>query len=274
MKKLITLIISIFLPFGCKEDTKMLQIEDGLIPFTTAQKLLADKLVSCFENDNPIIQYGYIENLNDGRGYTAGKAGFTTANGDLLEVIEKYTELKPGNTLEVFIPTLKTISQNNDSNIINLTELPSKWLENSSDAKFIEAQNYVSDINYYQPSVEACNENGLKLPISLMSLYDCTIQHGAGTDPDGLYAIIERTNTEIGGSPKDGKNELNWIIKFNQIRKTVLMNPTNSETKEVWQESVGRVDALLKLIEIDKNYKFDQPTIQINPYGTIHILTL
>lgn len=268
------MVVAIISTLGCDKNETKFEIEDGLIPFTAAQKILADKIVSCFENNTPIIQYGYIENLNDGRGYTAGKAGFTTANGDLLEVVKKYTILNPQNSLSNFIPILQILADNEDSNVTALTNLPTEWQANSGNPKFMEAQDYVADLNYYQPAVEACTDNGLKMPISLMSLYDCAIQHGDGSDPDGLYAIIDRTNSALGGSPSDGKNELNWIIKFNQIRKSVLLNPANTDTKDEWQQSVGRVDALQKLIEVDKNYRFNQPSIKINPFGTIHTLTL
>jgi hypothetical protein len=44
-------------------------------------KTIADQMVSVFENETTSLQYGYIENLNDGRGYTAGRAGFVTRDG-------------------------------------------------------------------------------------------------------------------------------------------------------------------------------------------------
>ena len=49
------------------------------------QRHRADALISIFENGTPKIQYGYAENIRDGRGITAGRAGFTTATGDALE---------------------------------------------------------------------------------------------------------------------------------------------------------------------------------------------
>ncbi|MCX8480457.1 MAG: chitosanase, partial [Sediminibacterium sp.] len=270
--------------FGCKkEETTEMKIittdstnlvENNLIPFTTAQKLLADKIVSCFENNNPIIQYDYIENLDDGRGYTAGKVGFTTANGDLLEVIKYYTKSNAQNSLITFIPELEKLAKNEDPDISGLTNLPAQWKANVNNPAFIEAQNYVGDLLYYQPAVKVCTDYGFKYPISLMCLYDCCIQHGNGDDPDGLNAIIKSTFNAMNGYPKDGKNEIDWIIKFNEIRKSVLLNPSNKDTKTEWAMSVGRVDALQKLIQIDKNYKFNQATIQINPFGTNFILNL
>lgn len=49
--------------------------------------------------------YRYIEDINDGRGYTAGLIGFTSATGDLLEVVEYYCRLKPSdNPLARYLP--------------------------------------------------------------------------------------------------------------------------------------------------------------------------
>lgn len=49
-------------------------------------------------------QSAYIEDVGGGRGYTAGIIGLTTGMGDLLEVVERYTELKPENARKQYIP--------------------------------------------------------------------------------------------------------------------------------------------------------------------------
>ena len=66
-------------------------------------------LVSSAENSSTDYaeQYAYIEDIGDGRGYTAGIIGFTTGTGDLLEVVERYTELEPENELKKYIPYLQ-----------------------------------------------------------------------------------------------------------------------------------------------------------------------
>src|SRR4051812_476079 len=81
---------------------------------THAQRIRADKLVSQFENSTSVIQYCYIQALDDGRGYTAGRAGFTSATGDLLEVAELYTNATPGNPLADLIPRLRELAATND----------------------------------------------------------------------------------------------------------------------------------------------------------------
>lgn len=57
-------------------------------------------LVSSAENSSLDYraQYAYIEDIGDGRGYTAGVIGFTSGTGDLLLVVQEYVALKPART--------------------------------------------------------------------------------------------------------------------------------------------------------------------------------
>src|SRR5690349_2974768 len=66
-------------------------------------KRLAEALTSLFENGTTEIDYAYAEALGDGRGITAGRAGFTSATGDLLLVVQRYTAAVPGNGLAAYL---------------------------------------------------------------------------------------------------------------------------------------------------------------------------
>src|SRR5687767_7600966 len=61
------------------------------------RKTHAAQITSTFENATVKLQYDYAENIGDGRGITAGRAGFTSATGDLLLLVRRYTEMKPDN---------------------------------------------------------------------------------------------------------------------------------------------------------------------------------
>ena len=89
--------------------------------FDSQQRIVADQIISVFENNTPVIQYGYAKNLNDGRGITAGRAGFTSATGDMLAVIERYSAKVPVNYLAAYLPALRELSANRDSLQIDLT---------------------------------------------------------------------------------------------------------------------------------------------------------
>src|ERR1041385_503456 len=51
----------------------------GTVPFDREHKVRALELISVFENGTIELQYAYVEDLGDGRGYTCG-LGFTTAD--------------------------------------------------------------------------------------------------------------------------------------------------------------------------------------------------
>jgi chitosanase len=63
------------------------------------KKEIAMQIVSSAENSTTDwkAQYAYIEDINDGRGYTGGIIGFCSGTGDMLEVVRYYTRLAPDN---------------------------------------------------------------------------------------------------------------------------------------------------------------------------------
>src|SRR5881227_4365703 len=73
------------------------------------EKDIAMQVVSSAENSSLDwrAQYKYIEDIGDGRGYTAGIIGFCSGTGDLLQVVEHYTDAEPGNILAGYLPALR-----------------------------------------------------------------------------------------------------------------------------------------------------------------------
>jgi chitosanase len=240
------------------------------IGFSKEQRIIADQIISVFENDTPKIQYGYAENLYDGRGITAGRAGFTSATADMLEVIERYTALTPDNSLAIYLPRLRVLAKNESGSTKGLEGLERKWKVAANNKAFNAVQDEVVDDYYYNAAVRHAESLGTVLPLTLLNLYDAVIQHGDGEDPDGLSAIIDRTATESGGSPKTGIDEKIWLRTFISVRRTILISPYNRETQEEWSESVGRVDELIKLY--NKQHFSLTPPIVVAPWGASYIL--
>ncbi len=75
--------------------------------FTPDQKRRCERFTSVFKNGTFELQYACVEHLPDGRGYTSGRAGFTTAAGDALELVQKYTAIKADNPLAKYLPELQ-----------------------------------------------------------------------------------------------------------------------------------------------------------------------
>src|SRR5262249_49357827 len=76
------------------------------------KKDIAMQLVSSAENSslNWKAQYKYIEDIKDGRGYTAGIIGFCSGTGDMLDLVELYAKRKPGNVLAKYLPALRKVN--------------------------------------------------------------------------------------------------------------------------------------------------------------------
>jgi chitosanase len=259
-----TIVLAIATLFtACKREVP--DYENG-IPITATQRLIADQCISVFENGVPAIQYAYIENIQDGRGYTAGRAGFTTRTCDLLEVVRRYDALRPGQPIADHLPLLETYCSNDDASVAGLDRLPADWAAAATDSLFLQVQDALVDEYYFQPALDQALDLGLHFPLSLLNLYDACIQHGDGDDPDGLRAMIERTNKKTGGSPADGKDEKKWLDNFMKVRKETLRDPADESTRDAWRESVTRVDALRLLCEDEAFYLV--PKVHLYVYET------
>lgn len=225
-------------------------------------KRRAEQLTSLFENSTIEIQYAYVENIDDGRGYTAGRAGFTTATGDALQVIELYTRNVPSNNLAKYIPRLRQLAQSESGDVTGLEGFDVAWRNAASNAAFRAAQDSVVDEVYFVPAMNRADALGLTTALARAAIYDAIIQHGEGDDADGLPALITHTNSRVGGTPANGKDEKQWLDAFFTVRRADLAHANDPDTRAAWAESVNRVDAL-RAIAHANNYELRGP-IRLN----------
>jgi len=238
-----------------------LAAEPALSP---AQKKRADMLISIFENSTLELQYSYIEDLHDGRGFTAGRAGFCSGCGDLLQVVGRYTKVKPENPLAKYLPRLLELAKLHSSSTEGLNGFPDAWEKAAQDPLFREAQDNVSDKFYYLPALKHAVRLGLEKDFSRIALYEAAIQHGTGDDPDGLPSMIKRASLAA-KPPAAGGDERAWLEQFLKIRRAALAHASDPATSAAWAESVGRADAMLAIFA-SGNMDFSGP-VTVNPYG-------
>ena len=229
------------------------------------QRRRADELVSAFENSTTEVQYGYAENLGDGRGVTAGRAGFTTATCDALAVIEVYGDDVGENVLSPFVPELGRLCDDESDDTAGLPENDyiAAWGAAADDPAFRAAQDAIVDREYYIPAMEAADDLGLETALARAELFDTSLQHGPGDDPDGLYALIERTNETIGTPAEAG--ETAWLDAFFDVRIDDLTNPADADTAEDWRQSTDRVECVRR-IAASGNYDLAGP-LTFSVYG-------
>ena len=214
MKYTMLFIIILFSIYGCGTETKTndnFQDNDESSVFSISQRKTADQIISIFENNTPIIQYDYAENLFDGRGITAGRAGFTSATADILEVIKRYTVIIPNNLLSKYLSRLEELAKTEDGSVAGLEGLEASWKESSKDVIFRNVQDEILNEWYFTPALKQAQLLGVKLPLTLLNLYDAIIQHGEGDDFDGLPNMIKQTTSKVGGTIKDGIDEKVWL---------------------------------------------------------------
>jgi chitosanase len=215
---------------------------------TPEQKHRAEMLTSLFENDTLVLQYGYAEALGDGRGITAGRAGFTSANGDMLEVVTTYTQRVPHNPLAGYLPVLKKLAAAQSASVVGLDGLIRAWGRAAKDAVFRQVQDEAVDADYYAPAMGHAQAIGIQSALGEAILYDSIIQHGDGPDLDGLPALIARTNALPVLRTAKGLDEAKWLTQFLAVRRADLAYAYDPDTREAWAESVTRVDALASIL--------------------------
>ena len=211
---------------------------------TGATKRRAEQLTSIFENSATDLQYAYSEDLHDGRGFTSGRAGFTTRDGDALEVVELYTAHALDNPLATYVPRLRELLKADSGATDGLDGYATAWATAADDPAFRDAQDHVVDRTYFVPAMQRADKLHLALPLSRAAMYDAIIQHGDGDDPDGLDALLARTARTVGGTPASGVDERRWLDAFFTVRAQDLAHAFDATTREVWAESVVRVDVL------------------------------
>ena len=219
----------------------------------------ADAIVSIFENGTPVIQYDSITNIQDGRGYTAGKAGFTTANGDLLEVVIRYLKITHDSQFKPLKALLTKRAKAVSGNIQGLEKLPQIWKDSCSDAKFIGVQDQLVTDWYKTPARQAVKHYQLHSNLAYLIFYDSFIQHGDGEDPDSVSGILKKMKSQ-------DLDEKKFLLSFLKARILVLQNPADSESRDAWRESVDRVHALERLV--NQNIWDLEPPFKINVWDT------
>ncbi len=211
----------------------------------------AEALISIFENSTTELQYGYANALGDGRGITAGRAGFTSGTGDLVLVVRRYVEQRPGSPLAGYLPALEDLAGRWSGELTGLDGFVEIWAEASGDPVMREVQDEVARELYFFPSQDLADAVGARLPLTRAVLYDTGIQHGIGEDPDGLPALIAEATERAGGTPADEIDERAWLDVFLTVRAEHLSHAFDPATREVWAQSVGRVDTLRDLLQRD-----------------------
>ncbi|UNO43744.1 chitosanase [Streptomyces sp. MST-110588] len=209
------------------------------------------KLVSSAENSSLDwkAQYKYIEDIGDGRGYTAGIIGFCSGTHDMLELVELYTKRKPGNVLAKYLPALRAVDGSDSHEGLD-PDYPKDWRKAAQDPVFQQAQNDERDRVYFNPAVKRGKADGIGV-LGQFAYYDALVMHGDGSDRTSFSGIRKRAMAEA-RTPAQGGDEKTYLNAFLDARVWAMK-------QEEAHRDTSRVDTAQRVFLRKGNLNLDTP---------------
>ena len=212
------------------------------------KKEIAMQLVSTAENSSLDwrAQFDYIQDIDDGRGYTAGIVGFCSGTGDMLRLVRSYTKTKPKNALARFLPALRRVKGSPSHEGLG-GPFKRAWHKAAKDPVFQAAQETLRDTLYFNPSVELAKADGLNA-LGQFAYYDAAVVHGF----NGMTWVRDRA-LAVAATPTAGGDEVAYLEKFLDERVVEMLkdpkhrNVTRIETAQRRFLHEGNLDLHLPL---------------------------
>jgi len=212
-----------------------------------AKKEIAMQLVASAENSTLDWrgQFGYIEDIQDFRGYTTGIVGFTTGTEDVLQLVRLYQAKVPGNVLSPYLPALIAVN-GSDSHAGLDPNFPSAWQQAANDPIFQQLQLDVCDSLYFTPAYDLAKKDGLNT-LGQFIYFDAAVMHGY----EGLEDIRNKTLLSA-KTPAAGGGEEAYLDKF-------LDNRVTEMKKEAAHDDVSRVEGAQRKFLQEHNLSLATP---------------
>ena len=215
------------------------------------KKDLAMRLVSSAENSSLDwqAQYAYIEDIGDGRGYTAGIIGFCSGTSDLLALVELYTDRVPGNPLAPYLPALRAVDGSDSHEGLD-PGFPAAWRTAAKTSAFRRAQRDERDRGYFDPAVARARKDGLGT-LGQFIYYDAMVMHGPGGDALSFGGIRDRARADA-DTPADGGDQTAYLHAFLDARVRAMR-------REAAHRDVSRVETAQRVFLAAGNLDLDTP---------------
>ncbi|TDW81955.1 chitosanase [Kribbella pratensis] len=216
-----------------------------------AKKEIAMQIVCSAENSSLDwkSQYKYIEDIDDGRGYTAGIIGFCSGTHDMLELVELYADRKPNNVLQKYLPALRKVD-GSDSHAGLDPNYPRDWRTAAKDSVFQQCQNDERDRVYFNPAVSRGKSDGLRT-LGQFCYYDAIVMHGDGDDATSFGGIRKRALAKA-KPPAQGGNETTYLNAFLDARVWAMK-------QEEAHSDTSRVDTAQRVFLRNGNFNLNTP---------------
>jgi chitosanase len=219
------------------------------------KKDIAMQIVSTAENSSTDwkSQFRYIEDIKDGRGYTAGIIGFCSGTSDMLALVQEYSRRKPGNILEKYLPALRSVNGSASHAGLDPTYVPD-WEAAATDPVFRQAQEDERDRQYFNPAVNLGKSDGVRA-LGQFAYYDAAVVHGFS----GLKSIRAAALKSSVKPPAQGGDETAWLHAFLDARVVEMQ-------KEAAHYDVTRIETAQRRFLREKNFDLNTP-LTFEVYG-------
>jgi chitosanase len=219
--------------------------------FDPGKKEIAMELVSSAENSSLDwkAQYKFIQDIGDGRGYTAGIIGFCSGTSDMLDLVQHYTDRVPGNVLAKYLPALRKVNGSASHSGLD-PNFTTDWKSAAKDPAFQQAQNDERDRVYFKPAVDQAKADGLRA-LGQFSYYDAIVMHGPGNGSVS-FGGIRATAMRHAKTPAQGGDEKTYLNAFLDARKAAMRT-------EAAHEDTSRVDTEQRVFLNNNNFDLNPP---------------
>src|SRR5205814_1829311 len=127
---------------------------------------------SVFEVGSPEPDYGYVENLDDGRGFTVTQYGFCTYNTEVADVIALILESEPDTPLKDYLPKLPP----QDWDGKKLGDFARAWKSAANTSKVLARScDAIADKLYLAPAIAAAASVGVTSPVGIAIFYNTLV---------------------------------------------------------------------------------------------------
>jgi chitosanase len=168
-------------------------------------------------------EYGYIEDIGDGRGYTGGLIGFCSGTGDMLALVRSFVAAAPRDPLAPFLPALRRVDGTPSHRGLG-GPFFAAWRRAARDPLFRRLQLRELDRVYFDPAVRRAKADGLGT-LGQFVYYDAIVMHGPGPDRSS-FGGIRRRAIDRARTPAEGGSQVKYLEAFLDVRRAQMKTET------------------------------------------------